>query len=355
MQTMPFAPVPSLREISERCGMARSTVGHILGGRSHLFRPETRELVLRTAEQLGWKRPADWRSVRRARFGCAVLLKSVMQECSWIGMNFLVALEDRLLDRNMHLAMARLPDATLASETALRRLLKQWSADGMFISYTQRPPPRLHALIAGLDLPAVWLNSCAAMDAVHPDDLGAGRSAAELLLAAGHRRIAYVGYAFPLNTPADKLHYSDADRPAGARTAVLACGADWRHVGGVDSTLVATWRERLARSDRETAVIAYSPHQILPVLHAAALLGLRVPHDLSLITFHDENVRLLDQEIACLELPDANLAEIAVAHLCARIGGAPSRALDPVPFTVRSTLTVGPPPARGPSRSGTRH
>ncbi|MBA3935870.1 MAG: LacI family DNA-binding transcriptional regulator [Planctomycetes bacterium] len=326
--------------------MARSTVGHILGGRSHLFRPETRELVLRTAEQLGWKRPADWRSVSRGRFGCAVLLKSVMQDRSCIGTNFLVALEEHLLERNMHVAMARLPDATLASETALRRLLKQWSADGMFISYTLRPPPRLHALIGRLDLPAVWLNSRAVRDAVHPDDLGAGRTAAELLLAAGHRRIAYVGYPFPLTMPEEHMHYSMQDRPAGARAAVLACGAAWLHVSGSDSASVATWRERLARPDRETAVIAYNPLQILPVLHAAALLGLRVPQDLSLITFHDETVWMLDQEIASLALPEARSAEIAVAHLCARIGGAPSRALEALPFTVRSTLTIGPPPPR---------
>ena len=334
--------------------MAKSTVGHVLSGRSHLFRPETRELVLRTAEQLGWRRPADWRSVRRARFGCAVLLKSVYQERSCIGMNLQAALEDRLLERNMHVAMARLPDETLASETALRRLLKQWSADGMLISYTLRPPPRLLTLIAALDLPAVWLNSRAGMDAVHPDDRGAGRMAAEVLLAAGHRRIAYLGYGLPRDMPAADLHYSMTDRPAGARAAVRAAGATWTEVLGPESTAVETWRRRLAQRGRETAVIAYNPLQILPVLHAALLLGMRVPQELSLITFHDETVWMLDHEIACVEIPEVEVAARAVTHLCARIAGAPSQVLEPVPFTLRSVLTVGPPPGRVRTAPATR-
>lgn len=348
---MPFAPIPSLREISQRCGVAKSTVGHILGGRSHLFRPETRELVLRAAEELGWKRPEDWRSVRRARFGCVILLRSLDASRSYIGDKLFTALEDRFLDRNMHLTMARLPDEMMVSETALKRLLQQWSADGMIISYTQRPPPRLRTLIAELNLPVVWLNTRhEAVDTVRPDDMGAGRMAADLLLAAGHRRISYVSYPIPASDTVEDLHYSMMDRPAGARAAVDAAGATWMDVDGPDCSSVHCWRERLGRRDRETAVITYSPLQTLPVLHAALLLGLRVPEDLSLITFSHETLYILDHEIASLDLPEARMAERAVEHLCARIAGAPSQALDPEPFTLRSALTIAPPPPPSPSR-----
>ena len=349
---MPFTPLPSLREISQRCGVAKSTVGHILGGRSHLFRPETRELVLRAAEELGWKRPEDWRSVRRARFGCAILLQGLDMSRSLIGPNLLSGLEDRLLDRNMHLTLARLPDETMASETALKRLLQQWSADGMIITYTQRPPPRLRALVTELELPVVWLNTRQEpMDSVRPDDTGAGRRAAELLLEAGHRNVSYLTYSMPTTETVEDLHYSMIDRPAAARAAVINAGGTWTDVAGPDCMSIPRWKDRLSKPDRETAVIAYNPIQALPVLHAALVLGLRVPEDLSLITFHHEPVWMLDRDIASLELPEAAMAEKAAAHLCARIAGGPSMALDPEPFTVRSTATIAPPPALRPSRT----
>jgi len=348
---MPFTPLPSLREIAERCGVARSSVGHILGGRDHLFKPETRDLVLRAAEEMGWKRPSDWRAVRRARFGCAVLLQSLIANRSYMATSFLAAIEDRLLDRNMHLTLARLPDETLASETGLRRLLTQWSADGLLINYTQDVPPRMRELVAGLDLPAVWVNSPEPIDAVRPDDHAAGHTAASLLLEAGHRHIAYLGFVTP---PAYAVHYSFRERPDGARTAVAAAGGTFVEVPGPDRQTVEAWRKRLAKRGRETAVICYGPLQVLPVLHAALELGLRVPGDLSLVTFHDETLSLLDHEIASLKLPYDALAERIVRHLCDRIAGEPPAAIAPLPFVVHSTATIAQPAPSRRRRAGSQ-
>ncbi|HZG68273.1 MAG TPA: substrate-binding domain-containing protein, partial [Herpetosiphonaceae bacterium] len=246
--------------------------------------------MLRTAEEMGWKRPEDWRAVRRGRFGCAVLLQSMAIDRSYISHNFRVALEDHLLDRNMHLTTARLPDDTLCSETALGRVLRQWSADGVLISYTNAVPPALRRLVAKLRLPAVWLNSSEPVDAIRPDDEDAGAMAARLLLEAGHRRIAYCGYIVPPDVPDDHIHASLRQRPLGARRTIEAAGGsftDHNHPGG---TSIAHWREVLARPDRPTAVICFSPLQVTPVLHAALMSGMAIPADLSLITFHDEMV-----------------------------------------------------------------
>ena len=341
---MPFTPLPSLREIAARCGAARSTVGHILSGRDHLFKPETRDLVLRAAEEMGWKRPSDWRAVRRARFGCAVLLQSTFPDRSQISNDFRFALEDRLLDRNMHLTLARLPDDTLCSETALGRLLKQWSADGVLISYTNSVPQAMRHLAAKLKLPAVWLNSSEPVDAVRPDDEAAGAMAARLLLEAGHQRIAYCGYPFSDDLPDDQIHSSLRQRPRGARSAIEAAGATF-----TDHTLrgssIAFWRDLLTQPDRPTAVICFNPVQVTPILHAALMNGMSVPADLSLITFHDGPVFLLEHLIASLDIPHDAIADRAVSHLCDRIAGEPSRAIDPVPFFVRSTDTIAPAPS----------
>lgn len=348
---MPYTPIPSLREIAQRCGAARSTVGHILGGRSHLFKPATRDLVLKAAEEMGWKRPSDWRSVRRARFGCAVMLQSTFGDRSVISRNYLAALEDRLLDHNMHLTLARLPDETLASETGLRRLLHQWSADGLLVSYTQAAPKRMRDLITGLGLPAIWMNSVEALDAVRPDDRGAGRRAAELLLEVGHRRIAYVGFAIPPSYREEHIHYSMRERPAGAREAVTAAGGDWMEVDGDDGNRIDTWLRRLRKRNRETAIICYCPLQVQTVLHAALVLGLDVPGDLSLITFHDDTVWMLEREIASLNLPNEKQAEITVRLLCDRIAGDPPQVVEPVPFVLHSRASIAPPRTR---RSGQR-
>jgi DNA-binding LacI/PurR family transcriptional regulator len=78
-----------------------------------------------------------------------------------------------------------------------------------------------------------------------------------------------------------------------------------------------TWLEQ---ADRPSAVITYSAGTALPILLAASIeLGLRVPRDLSLVTFSDNLEDTSGIALTTMVLPEFELGQIAVKMLLAKM------------------------------------
>jgi len=58
---------PTLRDVAARAGCSITTVSNILQGRSHLYREDTVEQVLRAAHELGYRPNSVARSLARRR------------------------------------------------------------------------------------------------------------------------------------------------------------------------------------------------------------------------------------------------------------------------------------------------
>jgi DNA-binding LacI/PurR family transcriptional regulator len=255
----------------------------------------------------------------------------------------------------MHLTMAVLPDEALTDQAFLPRILREWTCDGLLINYNKRIPQRMIDLLEEYHLPSIWLNCKRDCDCVYPDDLAAGREAAQRLLAAGHRRVAYVSYSYKV----EDAHYSELDRRDGylqaMREAGLPCQAHDRYADGLDKQggpaglehRTDVWRRVLARAERPTGVVAYGASTLRHVLRAAEDVGLRVPRDLSVVTFGGAPLSLVRQ-IATVVIPEAEVGRVGVEMLLAKIA-APGEALAPrvVATEFRPGETIGPPQAGG--------
>lgn len=123
-----------------------------------------------------------------------------------------------------------------------------------------------------------------AADAVVIDNRGAARTTTEHLLSLGHTRIALF---------IDETYWTTGrDRQAGYADALAAAGVDldaglvvptgW----DVDAARVAAL-SLLSSSNRPTSIFAANNVLAEGAWRAAAELGLRVPHDLSLVSFDD--------------------------------------------------------------------
>jgi LacI family transcriptional regulator len=271
---MPMPMPVTQKMIAQRCDVSVSAVADILGKRSHLFNVTTRERVLSTARELGY-RPNRWaRAVRSGHFGAVGLLATDFHHFPWDALN---GIEDVLAPRSLHALCLRLTPQGGAS------FLSERIADGMIVSWDLDPDLVLQ--VEQHSVPSVWLNAKRAADCVYCDDRGGMRTAAERLFQLGHRRIAYVDYSV-------NGHYSSEDRCAGYLEAVQAAGLTPQMIRQKvpRSERVAYTRDWLSGPRRPTAILAYSDSSSLPVLHCAtAELGLRVPGDLSLVTV-DERV-----------------------------------------------------------------
>lgn len=158
------------------------------------------------------------------------------------------------------------------------------------------------------------------------DDERVGRVATEHLLELGHRRIGFVA------GPAD--YELSGWRVDGWRTAMAAAGCPTKGLmiaGDFSrSSGRAAASQLLNLAEPATAIIASNDQMTLGALEAARERGLRIPHDLSIISFDDTPaVRFADPPLTAVSQPVAEVTARAVRLIIADRQGQPPP-VDPV-------------------------
>jgi LacI family transcriptional regulator len=173
------------------------------------------------------------------------------------------------------------------------------------------------------DLPLVLLNCYERKlryPSVVPGDIVGGYVATEALLKAGHRRIAHL--------TGEKWIEASVDREKGFRQAMehwnvpideaLIVPGGWTIRGGRDLT-----RKLLSLPEPPTAIFCFNDRMAIGSYEAARIAGLRVPEDLSIVGFDDEDlVSYLDPGLSTVVLPHDEMARWAVGHLLDSYGPA---------------------------------
>ena len=169
------------------------------------------------------------------------------------------------------------------------------------------------------------------------DDIAAARSATETLLHAGRRRIALI------NGP-DKYKYA-RHRRQGYEEALRSAGleveprlmASVTEMGFDSSMSVAN--QMLGSSAHPDAILAASDMYAAAVVKAAATNGLRIPQDLSLISFDNTYISQMHHpSVTSVGLPRFQLGYTAMEVLAERLkGGAAGR---PRQFLLKTELVL---------------
>lgn len=214
-------------------------------------------------------------------------------------------------------------------------------------------------LPAGLEhAPAVLLNALpqrrqVPVPTVVPDELEAGRSAARLLLDAGHRAIHLVG-AGPGPDDIPPLTVAGHERLRGILEVLGAAGLapagaylcpDWQPSYGWDAT-----RQVLASGGAGHAIIAFNDRLAFGAYQALQEAGLSVPADMSVVSFDDHPLaEWLHPGLTTFAIPHYDLGRRAVELLLETIPNGDDRPAAPpprvhlVPMPLRQRGSVGPP------------
>jgi LacI family transcriptional regulator len=177
---------------------------------------------------------------------------------------------------------------------------------------------------------------------VFADNEQGGALAAEHLVAAGHRQLAYVGGPRGLMSARERAEgFRRVAREAGPSVAIAA-----ELYGDYTADHGRAAMTRLLDDHAEvTAVFAASDEILIGMLEVMRGRGLRAGVRLSVITFDDaEPLGLLDPPITAIRQPIDAMGRAAIA-LIMRAGNEPERAATvriPVELIVRGS--VGPPP-----------
>lgn len=299
-------------EVGELAGVSQATVSLVLNGVANArVSKATRRRVLDAAEALGYRRG----KAHPVPEGRQKVIGLCIDEVSTtpFAAQFLEGARDEAALQEVSIATFCTRSDPALERAAIDLLVSQKAIGVIYTSLITRqvtvPEPFA-------ELPLILLNCYERKlryPTVVPGDIVGGYVATQALLRAGHRRVAHLA--------GESFIEASVDREKGFRQAMADAQVP------VDESLVSLggWtmrhgRERalalLSRPDRPTAVFCFNDRMAIGCYEAARSLGLRIPQDVSIMGFDDEDLSgFLDPGLSTMVLPHDEMARWAVGQL----------------------------------------
>jgi len=300
--------VVTLKRIASTAGLSVSTVSGVLGARSHLFSPDTRQRVRQIATTMGYRPSGCARSMRSQSYGSVAIL---VADHGHLPRELMSGIDAALAGRDYHAVSVWVPASSPPGQPP--RILRERLTDGLIVAWDVSD--EVAAMASDHVVPAVWVNTKRPWDSAYCEESSGTRRATERLIELGHRHIAYADYSAA-------GHYSSADRRDGyiqAMQAARLCPIVFRTSIKPRSDRITHARQWLAAPDRPTAVVTCGPATAFPVLFAATSLGLDIPRELSLVTVDAALQDDVGIEIATLVEPNGEVGRAATEMLLEKI------------------------------------
>jgi LacI family transcriptional regulator len=303
---------PTLHDVARQAGVSTATVSRVLNSPA-LVTESTRELVLRTVDELGYMPHFGGRALVSNRSNTMGAVIPTMDNA--IFARGLQAFQETLSDAGVTLLVAS-SGYDLAREFEQIRTLVSRGTDGLLLIGTARHA-ETYAFLDRRRIPYVltW-NYRPSQKAcfVGFDNHTAARTMASTVIDRGHQRIAMIAGITDSNDRA-------SDRVDGVRAALDEAGLSGRDLTVVEAVYsLGDGRRACARllehKPRPTAVICGNDVLAVGAVTQVKAQGLRVPDDISITGFDD---------IELAEASDPRLTTVHVPHR--RMGEAAARAL----------------------------
>lgn len=251
---------PNIRDVARVAGVSYQTVSRLLND-SPSIRPETRARVQAAIDELGFRPNQAARALGTGRTRTIGLLTG---QTDYYGpMTAIHAIELAARDAGYRI--------TITTSDGAEGLLAQRVEAIIVLAPQQRMPE------ATGSIPVIHLDPTG----IAIDQVAGARLAVRHLVELGHERILHIA------GPAD---WSDAlGRVDGYRAELHAAGLEPLSIATGDWSAASGYRigRELLAAPAFTAVFAANDQTALGVAHAARVLGIRIPEDLSLVGFDD--------------------------------------------------------------------
>lgn len=177
---------------------------------------------------------------------------------------------------------------------------------------------------------------------VHVDNVQGAAAAVEHLQSWGHTRIACISGPWPLRTSKDRVQgWREQQQQAAAphSSDLVAQGAFTPQGGAEAAEALLNPDHRQPGYETPTALFVSSDAQAHGALHACSRLGLRVPEDISIVSFDGtQSARFTQPPLTTLRQPLKDIGATAVRLLLSRIAS-PQEPKETVVF--QGNLVVG--------------
>jgi LacI family transcriptional regulator len=319
----------TLKEVAAKAGVSVSTVSLVANGKKNArIGDAARARVLAAIDELGYRPNALAKNLVHGESRFIGLVTDGIASTPFAG-QVVHGAQDEAWSRGYTLLIANSEGNAEAEEHAISMLLEHKVHGILYSTWYHREvePP------AGLSETDTVLVNCFADGgpfAVVPDEVGGGLAAARMLIAAGHRRIAFINTTTESPAKQGRLAgYRQALAEAGiAEDPALVMEAESAQEGGYACV------ERVVSSGA-TGVCCHNDRVAQGLYDGLKERGLRIPDDVSVVGFDN-------QEIIAAHLRPG-LSTVALPHY--ELGVAGVRALlDGAPAGTAGRLTIDCPP-----------
>jgi len=272
-------------DVARETGVSRATVSYVLNGRTDVaVAPDTRRRVLEAARRLGYRRNGVATALRSGRMNTVGIL-SAWELNPAIQTDPVFVYAQNVLTALMVAAGRAGLNATLFMEKAYADVsiddLADRRADGFVFLGLDEKTTGFAEMARQVSLPHVEVNTEHGLYSVCFDNDAGMAQAVAHLWGLGHRRFAY--WSLPDREQMPVREREDAFRRELTARGVEPGDARVVHSAEELASLIGPGAPRPLPS----VVVVYSDVLALRLLDLAADLGLRVPHDLSVVGFDD--------------------------------------------------------------------
>jgi LacI family transcriptional regulator len=322
----------TIADVAAAAGVSISTVSRVLNGRPEVSEA-TREAVLEAIRAHGFTSRRSPRGPSAKGRLVAVMLPDVRSEYF---AGILAGVLERLGALHMHGVFCSDPDGH-DDETLHERLLGR-ATNGAILLFPSSAPEAIAELTAH-DYPFVVVdprepmpNGVASLTAAN---LAGARAVTHHLIELGHERIAVVTGHQDLTSMAERLI---GFRAALASAHMLAPEEYVRQAHHSIQSGYEAAQGLLDRPDKPTAIFAFNDRMALGVMQAARERGLRIPYDLSVAGFDDNELsQTALPPLTTVRIPLEEMGRIAVTQLSRLIDRQP---VDSLQVELATTMIV---------------
>lgn len=308
-------PAPTSWTVAHAADVSQATVSRALRGDPRV-RPETRRRIVEAATRLGYVPNSLASSLATKSTRTVGVVVTDLTNPFFPYLLTHVYDELQLMDYRVVLFAERTDLPT--GQAALSRLLDR-SIDGVLVTTATRRS-QFGELLRKRGLPMVQLNRYIDgldVDRVVSDNRGGGYAGGRYLLGLGHERIGVVCGPRNTSTSRDRvLGFTEALHASGLELdPALVREGSYSHQSGYQHTM-----DLLRLPEPPTAVFCGNDVVAFGAIDAALSMGVRVPHDLSILGFDDIPMAAWEVfQLSTVRQPFADMARAAARMLAERI------------------------------------
>lgn len=332
-----------LADVAAAAGVSQTTASIVLNDREAGIAEGTKERVIAAALELGYRPNASARALRRRRTDSLALITDAIATTPYAG-EIILGAQDFAWANGYVLYIVDSNGSAEIEQAAVEAMLDRQIEGLMFAAMHTRGvvlPP------VAATLPTVFINCFVDPTAPHaveviPDDRRGGYDATELLLAAGHRRIALINGDSSTHAWIERrLGFLDAFAERGLEADLsLIREGNWLPDGAF-----AIAHDLFSGGEPPTALVCANDRSAYGVYDALRELGLSIPGDVSVVGYDDQEIsRFARPPLTTIALPHYELGRRGCELLLSGPRMSPTRELVPCPPRLRNS--VGSPRVR---------